>query len=224
MKTATLAQVLLRIATLAALVYLAGIFGGRLLRYRNRDVAREREEARANQAFLHTYGGTAVRILQFYARDGELVEGRSTVLCYGVVNATSVRIDPPVEGVSPALNRCVEVAPLQDTRYTLTAGDEGGRSASESFTLHVVADAETLPKITSFRVARQGADGGRRYYVLAFQTQNGVTVEVDPPVIPTMHGAPIGQFTVVPNGPTVYTLKVTGKHGRVAKRSLTLQP
>jgi len=214
------AQMLLRLALLAAFLYLAGVFGSRLLEYRRRDVAREAEESKANSAFLHTYGGSAVRILQFYARDGHMVEGRSTVICYGVLNAKSVRIEPPVDGVSPALNRCVEVAPQHDTQYTLTAEGDDGKVISASFHLAVVPDEESLPRIRSFQVARQGVDRGRPYFVLSFTVENAETVDIDPPVIPTLHKAPLGQFTVAPEKSTTYTLTVTGKHGHKATRQL----
>ncbi|MEI9975041.1 MAG: hypothetical protein WDO73_25125 [Ignavibacteriota bacterium] len=51
------------------------------------------EEQKAR--FADTYGGTAVKITQFYARDGAVTQGSSAVICYGVVNAKSVKIDPP---------------------------------------------------------------------------------------------------------------------------------
>jgi hypothetical protein len=213
-------QLLLRLALLAAGLYLAGVFGNRLLEYRRRDFAKEREQASANTTFLHTYGGTDVRILQFYARDGELVEGRSTVLCYGVLNAKAVRIEPAVEGVSPALSRCVEVAPLRDTRYTLTAEGAEGRTISEAFTLKVVPDAESLPRIKSFGIARRGMDRGRPYFVLSFTVENAETVDIDPPVIPTLHHAPLGRFEVAPEKTTTYTLTVTGKHGHKVKKQV----
>jgi len=223
MKSWGWAQLLLRLATLAAFVFMAGMVGNRLLRYRNRDVAREQEEDRANAAFLKTYGGASVRILQFYARDAQVVEGGSTVVCYGVVNAAAVRIDPPVEGVGPSLNRCLEVAPKRETRYTLTAQGRDGQSVAESFTLGVVADQETLPKITSFGILRQGVDQGRRFFVLNFTAENVVTVDIDPPVFPTLHGAPLGKFMVVPARTTAYTLTVTGKYGHKARKSLTIE-
>ena len=211
---------LLRLALLAAFVYLAGVFGGRLLEYRRRDFAAEHEQAQANKAFLNTYGGSTVKILQFYARDGRLVEGRSTVLCYGVLNAKAVRIQPPVDGVAPALNRCVEVAPLHDTHFTLTAEGDDGHAISESFDLAVVPDEESLPRIKSFSIARQGVDRGRPYFVLSFAVDNAVTVDIEPPVIPTLHGAPMGQFMVAPEKSTTYTLTVTGKHGHKMSRQL----
>jgi hypothetical protein len=71
-----------------------------------------------------------LKILQFYARDGVIIEDQSTVICYGVVNAKSLRIDPPMPGFYPALNRCVEVSPQHDTKYTLTAVGNDGQTAS----------------------------------------------------------------------------------------------
>src|SRR5579872_6443720 len=146
------AQLLLRLALLAAFLWLAFVFGSRMIEYRRRDQAKEQADAAANAAFLKTYGGGDLRILQFYARDGRLIEGRSTVLFYGVLNAKTVRIDPPVAEVSPSLNRCVEVAPLHETKYTLTADAENGQSVTASFTLPVVPDTETLPRIKSFGI------------------------------------------------------------------------
>jgi hypothetical protein len=223
MRAWTLANMMLRLALLAALLYLAGVFGNRLVHYRHRDFAREQEEARARAAFLGTYGGSAVKILQFYTRDGQLVEGRATVLCYGVLNARSVNIEPKVEGVSPALNRCVEVSPLRDTKYTLTAEGTDGQTVTAAFTLPVVPDEETLPRIKTFGIDKQGVDRGRPYFVISFSVENAVTVAVDPPVIPVLHGAPLGRFTVSPEKSTTYTLTVTGKHGHKATKQLKVK-
>lgn len=220
MFTGSIPQWILRLAVAAAVVYAAGAFAGRLLHRGVRDSNRPPAEARANAGFLRTYGGGDLRVLQFYARDGVLLQGHSTVLCYGVLNATAVRIEPNVEGASPALNRCLEVTPLHDTRYTLTAQAADGHTASESFQLAVVPDPETLPKITSFRVARQGVDRGRPYFVLAFSAENAETIEVDPPVIPPLHRAPLGQFEVSPERTTTYTLTATGKYGHKTSRRI----
>ncbi len=80
--------------------------------------------------------GTALKILQFYATAGEIPAGQKALLCYGVVNATAVRLDPPVEKVWPAMSRCFEVKPARTTRYTLTA--EGPDQAKASESLEVV--------------------------------------------------------------------------------------
>jgi hypothetical protein len=109
----------------------------------NRRIADQQKEQQRKQfdgfaEFERAYGGSEVKIVQFYSREGTLFEGSSTVLCYGLANARSVRIEPPVEGVAVSLNRCVEVAPKRDTRYTLTAEGKDGHVVSESFVLHVV--------------------------------------------------------------------------------------
>src|SRR5438270_13211631 len=45
--------------------------------------------------------GTSVKILQFYTRAPEIAPGEKALVCYSVVNATDVRLDPPVEKVWP---------------------------------------------------------------------------------------------------------------------------
>lgn len=218
-------QLLLRIATALAVCYIAWFFLARYLEHQRWQAAGSQPSAAedaARSAFEQTYGGTDLRILQFYARDAEIVEGSSTVLCYGVLNARSVRITPPVDDVSPALNRCLEVSPEADTRYTFTAEGADGRTQSESLLLRVKPDTATYPKITSFRVAQQRVDAGRPVFLLAFSDVNGQEISIDPAIFPTLHGAPNGQFWVAPQATTTYTLTVTGTKGRKTTRQLTV--
>jgi hypothetical protein len=169
--------------------------------------------------------GGAVRIVQFYAREGVVTEGSSTVICYGVMNATAVRIDPPVADVWPSQNRCIEVRPARETKYTLTAEGAGGSSVSESFRVEVAPDAALLPKITSFRIAGCHKDYlGEPVFKISFTDQNAVTVDFEPLELGTLHGGPYGQFYVAPKVATTYTMKVTGKHGRVARAELKVDP
>ncbi len=42
-------------------------------------------------------------------------------MCYGVENARAVRIEPEVEKLKPAWNRCFDVSPRQTTMYRLVA-------------------------------------------------------------------------------------------------------
>ena len=194
----------------------------------NRRLAERRGEQQRHQPdgfaeFERAYGGSAVKIVQFYSREGTRLEGSTTVLCYGLANARSVRIEPPVEGVSVAIDNCVEVAPERDTRYTLTAEGNDGHVVSKSFVLKVRPDPNTLPKITSFRIANRQTDHGRHIFSIAFSQQNGELVDIDPPVFPTLHGAPVGNFYVSPEKTTTYTLTVTGKKGRQARRQLTVE-
>ena len=169
--------------------------------------------------------GGDVKVVQFYARDGVVTEGGSTVICYSVMNATAVRIDPPVADVWPSLNRCFDVRPMRETRYTLVADGADGKHVSESFRVQVAPDAALLPKITSFKVVGCHKDYlGEPVFKVSFSDQNAETVDVEPPVLPTLHGAPYGQFYVAPKAPATYTLKVTGKYGHVARQQLSVDP
>ena len=169
--------------------------------------------------------GGAVRIVQFYAREAVVTEGSSTVVCYGVLNATRVRIEPPVADVWPSQNRCIEVRPARETRYTLTAEGAGGRSVSESFQVQVAPDAALLPAISSFRIVGCQKDYlGEPVVKLGFSDRNAELVEVEPKVLPALHGSPYGEFYVAPKTATSYTLKVTGKYGHVATKELVVDP
>lgn len=224
MKDWSQVQRYLLIFIVGAAVYTAWVFGSRHFldqRWRSRH---ETPAPAANPEFDRIYGGTAVKILQFYAREGNLTEGNQSVICYGVLNAKSVRIEPPVDGVFVALNRCVAVAPGHDTKYTLTAEGADGRTVSESFVLGVSPDAATLPKITYFRIAGRQVDyRGRTIFSLTFAAQNAETVDIDPPAFPTLHGAPYGRFYVAPEKSTTYTLTVTNKRGHRAQQQLTVE-
>jgi hypothetical protein len=81
--------------------------------------------------------GNRVKILQFYAREREIVPDGKALVCYGVVNATAVRLDPPVEKVWPAVSRCFTVTPARSTRYTLTVEGREHTTVSESFEIVV---------------------------------------------------------------------------------------
>jgi hypothetical protein len=170
------------------------------------------------------YGGTDLKILQFYAREGSIVEGSSTTVCYGVVNARTLRIDPGVQGIAPSISRCIEVAPESDTRYTLTVEGSDGRSISESIFVMVRPDVALLPRIASFRITSRTSDyTGRVIFSLAFNAVNAEQVSIDPPVFPPLYRVPSGRFYVRPQTTTTYTLTVTNKHGRKVQQQLTVE-
>ncbi len=73
----------------------------------------------------------------FEAADGTLKRGQTTELCYGVVNAKSVKLDPPVEQLKPSIRHCMDIAPKKTTVYTITAADGAGHTKSASLTVHV---------------------------------------------------------------------------------------
>src|ERR1051326_2391960 len=97
---------------LTAIAVLAMLYSGWVLLNRRGAVRRPGTPDRAQTArdaeWERNYGGTGLKILQFYGREGNGIEGDKSVICYGVLNAKSIRIEPPVDGVTVALNKCVE--------------------------------------------------------------------------------------------------------------------
>jgi hypothetical protein len=123
-------QPYLWVATALAVLYSAWVFTARVS---ERKKLEERVNNQGvNPEFERLYGGDSVRILQFYAREGALKRGQTTLLCYGVTNATTVRMDPAIKGVYPSTARCLEVAPTRTTNYTLTAEGAKGQPVTGS--------------------------------------------------------------------------------------------
>jgi len=125
------------ILTVVVLIYLGMTFLSR--RQQNRELE---EQAKAKQRqqdsqTVENLGGNRFEILNFYALPGRIHRGDEAQLCYGVSNAKTVTINPPVEGVWPSLNRCINISPKKSTTYTFTAQDAAGNSKTASLTLEV---------------------------------------------------------------------------------------
>lgn len=101
-----------------------------------RAIETKQEEAR-KRVVDEVYGSGEIRFLTFTADNGQLRRGETTELCYGVVNAKEVKIDPPLEPIKPSYHHCLEIAPKKTTTYTITADDGAGHSKSESLTIQV---------------------------------------------------------------------------------------
>ena len=129
-------QPFLWVASALAVAYAAWVFTGRLV---ERKHFQERVTAKpgSNPDFDRYYAGKEVRILQLYAREGMVTSGKSTLLCYGVLNATAVQMDPALSGIYPAVNRCLEIAPTRTTTYTLRAEGPTGSPVTQSVTVKV---------------------------------------------------------------------------------------
>jgi hypothetical protein len=181
-------------------------------------------QAARDAEWERTYGGDAVKILQFYAREGSVTRGDKGLLCYGVVNAVTVRLDPPADPMAPALNRCIEVPANRDQRYTLTAEGSDGTTVSESFILGVTPDPATIPKITSFHISKREIDyAGDVVFSIVYGHQNGVEVLIEPSSFGPLQGAPSGSFYAKPLKTTTYTMTVTGKFGQKTRKSIILE-
>ncbi len=94
-----------------------------------------------------------VRILRFYASVGLVMTGESAQLCYGVENAKSVRISPPVAGVYPSARRCLQVVPEHTTHYTILAEGYDGKIVVQSLTLPVESVPSARPPAVHIALA-----------------------------------------------------------------------
>ncbi len=116
-----------------------------------------------------------VRILNFYApRIPE--RGRPFTLCYGVVNAVRVEMDPPLAELFPSISRCVQVTLQRDTRATLTAYGKDGRAVRVQIDLPV---REPPPEILFVEISsREVRRGGR--FTLCYGVRDAARVRVEP--------------------------------------------
>jgi hypothetical protein len=107
--------------------------------YSNRQLAMQQEKEKAAQdpVFAKAYGESRLAIMGFYANPGTIHAGQKTQLCYGVINADSVRIEPPVKYVWPSLSRCVDVTPTKETVYKLIAEDASGQTKTATTTVKI---------------------------------------------------------------------------------------
>lgn len=126
------------IAVIIAALYVAWIFYSR----HEREKAAEAEIAKQKQANEERvnnliFGSGEVQISTFGADSGVLRRGEATELCYGVVNAVKVELDPPVEQAKPTYHHCLEITPKATTTYTIKATDAKGNTKSASLTVQV---------------------------------------------------------------------------------------
>ena len=125
-------------ALVIAILYVAWTFYSRYESSRKAQEAIDAQRAEARkQQVEQIYGSGGIKFTTFGADSGVLKRGESTELCYGVLNAKTVKLDPPVEPAKPTYYHCVQVTPKTTTTYTITAEDGKGNSKSESLTIRV---------------------------------------------------------------------------------------
>jgi len=152
--------------------------------------------------------GTGLEILNFYAVPAAITTEESASICFGVLNADSVRIEPDGGALRPAISRCIEASPRETTTYTLTAADKEGHTLSSSFTLTVrPAPARFLFAATSERKIRRGEP-----FSVCYGVRNATTVALLPvaPALP-----PLEKFCYrhYPPADVRYTLTAAGPGG-----------
>jgi hypothetical protein len=96
--------------------------------------AEQRDE---DQKSIDALGGSDFKILSFYASPGYVAKGDTVELCYGVSNAKSVAIEPPVGNIWVSTSHCVQIHPMKTTKYVFTAEDGKGNKQTAELTLTV---------------------------------------------------------------------------------------
>ena len=126
------------VALIIAALYVAWTFYSR---HQSDRAAAEQLAARQQQARQRVvdqvFGDGEVKFVAFGADSAVLKRGESTQLCYGVVNAKTVTVDPPVEPLKPSYHHCMQITPVKTTSYTITADDGKGHKQSQAVTINV---------------------------------------------------------------------------------------
>ena len=118
-------------------VAVAAIYAGATLfmrRQANTDAeeAAVRARAESDRRIVEEYGDGELKVVTLYASPPVLNRGDKGLLCYGVANAKTLKIEPDIEPLAPSLSRCIEVKPAKTTTYKLTATDANGREETRS--------------------------------------------------------------------------------------------
>ena len=125
------------VAAVLALIYMGFVFYSRA--QQNRALQQEADQKSVEQArkTYELYGSGQLKILMFYATPATITRGQTAQLCYGVANATLVKIDQGVEQIKPSLNHCVPTKPTHPTTYTISASDDKGHQVTQSIDVAV---------------------------------------------------------------------------------------
>jgi len=123
---------------IAAMLYVAYIFYSRHQSDAEAEARLEaQKEAERQRTVAAVFGNGEIRFNQFTIDRTSLKRGETARLCFGVENATTVKMDPPVEPLKPTYLHCLDISPKVTTKYTITAEDGKGHSKSESVELPV---------------------------------------------------------------------------------------
>ncbi len=126
----------------SAILILVVLYVGWIFYSRHRDDREAAEKAAAREAAdaqftVDKYGGGRAKILAFSASSGLIHKGQKVQICYGVANAKSVKIEPPVGDIWPSMSHCVDTSPTKDTQYTITATDAEGHADTAQVAIQV---------------------------------------------------------------------------------------
>jgi len=169
-----------------------------------------------------TAAASPVKILQFYPSSSTVAKGDQVLICYGVEGAASVRLEPPIEQISPSFTRCFPYSPQSSTDIKIIA--TGSNGTEESKSLHVEVAGVARPPagelIVSFMSSARTVPVGQEV-TLCYETRNATSVKIEPDS--ANRKLPVkGCVTQVVKGKTTYTLMATGAGGKKDQEALTV--
>jgi hypothetical protein len=156
-----------------------------------------------------------VKITQFYASEGRIPKGLKGSLCYGVENASKVEITPSVDDVWPAPVRCVPIAPLKNTTYTLTAYGSDGSKATKSVD---VAAGAAPPRLYDLSVNSALVNPGEQIFV-CFKAENAKSVKAGPGLFDKERNC----ISDKPTKTTVYRMTAYGEARQMDSATVTVK-
>jgi hypothetical protein len=161
----------------------------------------------------------AVKVTQFYANPPIVPKGGKALLCYGVESAATVRIEPPVEQLGPALTRCFEIKPADTTTYKLIAEGRAGGRAESTATVTVGA---AQPVLFDLAINSTKVKAGE-LVSFCFQTRNASSVSGGPGRF--QHGGKVSKDCLIdqPTRTTTYKLVATNADGLTDSASMTVE-
>ena len=148
-----------------------------------------------------------------------IVAGETAQLCYQLRDASSAHIVPGVGEVNASSDRqCVNVAPRENTTYTLTALNPEGKPSSRRANIAVTPPA---PKVVVFNANPDSVETEGRVR-LCYETTDASRVEISNGVGPVRPADKGCAETFVQLASKTFTLTATGRDGRSASRSVTV--
>jgi hypothetical protein len=162
------------------------------------------------------------KILQFYSSSNTVPRGQRVLICYGVENAKSVRIEPPIEQITPSYIRCIPHAPTTSSEYKLIATGADGTEVTKTIKIDV-GGAAPSPKgnvIVSFVASAKSVPAGQEV-TLCYDTRNASSVKIEPES--TGRALPVkGCISEKVSKTTKFTLTAQTADGKQDQESLTV--
>jgi hypothetical protein len=124
-------------------MFIAMLYAGWTLYSRHQDTVKMQEDADEKQQAARkkvvdaVFGSGEILFSTFAVDTSNFKRGQIAHLCYGVENAKTVKLEPPVEDIKPSYHHCMEISPKTTTTYTITADDGKGNTKSLSLEVKV---------------------------------------------------------------------------------------